>query len=91
MRKKLEEKLNKEKTPSQKVKSDIKQRNVAEYFHSTILWDASNTKSKKLDNCVAEMLVMDDLPFSDVEDTGFMRLMTEAAPQYRLKQRNFYS
>lgn len=43
-----------------------------------------------MDKCIAEMLVMDDLPFSQVEDLGFMRLMAEAAPQYRLKQRNFY-
>ena len=37
------------------------------------------------------MLVMDDLPFSHVEDLGFMRLMTEICPQYKLKQRNFYT
>lgn len=89
--KKLEEKINIEKTPLQKAKTDAKQRNVAEYFQSAKLWDASNPKAKKLDKCIAEMLVMDDLPFSHVEDIGFMRLMTEAAPLYSLKQRNFYS
>ena len=89
--KKLEEKINIEKTPLQKAKTDAKQRNVAEYFQSAKLWDASSPKAKKLDKCIAEMLVMDDLPFSHVEDIGFMRLMTEAAPLYSLKNRNFYS
>lgn len=36
------------------------------------------------------MLVLDDLPFSHVEDMGFMRLMFKAVPQYRLKDCNFY-
>lgn len=55
------------------------------------MWDASNPKVKKLDKCIAEMLVMYDVPFSHVEVIGFMRLMTEATPLYRLKQRNFHS
>jgi hypothetical protein len=39
----------------------------------------------------AEMLVVDDLPFSHVEDLGFSRLMAECSPQYRLKTRKFYT
>ena len=89
--KKLEEKKDTEKTPLQKAKTDAKQRSVGEYFQSAKLWDASNPKAKKLDKCIAELLVMDDLPSSHVEDIGFMRLMTEAAPLYSLKQRNFYT
>ena len=34
---------------------------------------------------------MDDLPFSHVEDVGFMRLMSCITPQYKLKTRKFYS
>lgn len=34
---------------------------------------------------------MDDLPFSHVVNKGFMRLMTEVCPQYKLKHRKFYS
>ncbi|XP_076060474.1 zinc finger BED domain-containing protein 4-like [Oratosquilla oratoria] len=83
--------MNIEKIPLQKAKTDAKQRNVAEYFQNAKLWDASTPKAKKLDECIAEMLVMDDLPFSHVEDIGFMRLMTEAAPLYSPKQQNFYS
>lgn len=75
------------------IQSGIEQRND-EYFQSATLWNASNSKSielEALDNRIAEMLVMDDLPFSHVEDIGFMRLMAEAAPQYWIKQQNFYS
>lgn len=58
---------------------------------SAKLWDATYLKVKKLDKCIAEMLVMDYLPSSQIKDIGFMRLMNEAAPLYRLKQQNFYS
>ena len=43
-----------------------------------------------MDNKIAEMIVLDDLPFTHVEDLGFQRLMEEASPQYVLKQRKFY-
>jgi len=80
-----------EKTPLQKAKSEVRQKNLEEYLHSVKIWDVNSSKSKNLDRTIAEMLVMDDLPFSHVEDLGFMRLMTEVCPQYKLKQRNFYS
>lgn len=80
-----------EKTVTQQMKSDIKQRNVSEFFRSTKYWDCSENKSKSMDKRIAEMIIIDNLPFSHVEDLGFMRLMAEALPQYKLKQRNFYS
>ena len=60
-RKKSEEILKKEKTPLQQVKTDIMHKNVGEYFQRTTTWENSNRKSKDLDNCVAEIVVMDDL------------------------------
>ncbi|MPC34211.1 Zinc finger BED domain-containing protein 4 [Portunus trituberculatus] len=47
--------------------------------------------SQEINRYIAEMLVMDDLPFSRVEDVGFVRLMSYAVPHYYLKQHNFYS
>ena len=44
-----------------------------------------------MDKRITEMLIVDDLPFSHVQDIGFMRLMTECSPQYGVKQRKFYS
>ena len=89
-RKKSEEK-EKECTQFQRVKSDIMHKNVGEYFRRRTAWNDSNRKSKNLDRCVAENNVMDDLPFSHVEDIVFTRLMDEAVAQYRVKQRYFYS
>lgn len=89
--KKSEEKKDAVKTPLQKVQSDFRQKTVEECFTSVELWDASHTKSKEVDRFISEMVVMDGLPFSHVEDMGFMRFMSKTVPQYRLKQRNFYS
>ncbi|CAB4059527.1 unnamed protein product [Lepeophtheirus salmonis] len=55
------------------------------------IWDVNSSESKARDRIIAEMFVMDDLPFSHVEDIGFVRLMTEMCPEYTLKDRNFYS
>ena len=54
-------------------------------------WSLSNPKSRSLDQKIGEMLILDDLPFSHVEDVGFRRLMNEAAPNYKLKCRKFYT
>ena len=68
------------------IKSDIK-----EFFKSTKQWDSSDFRSKTIDKRIGEMIVVDDLPFSHVEDLGFMRLVAEIIPQYKLKKRNFYT
>jgi len=70
----------------QQKKPDIK-----EYFQATDKWDTANNKSKRVDRLIAEMIVMDELSFMHVENIGFMRLMAEVAPQYKLRQRKFYS
>ena len=37
------------------------------------------------------MIALDDLPFSHVEDLGFIRFVHKAAPLYKLKTRKYYS
>ena len=54
------------------------------------LWDVNCSKTKSLDKKIAEMLVMDDLPFTHVEDIGFLRLMKETSPSYPLRKRKYY-
>ena len=73
------------------MKREIKERKVDECFECVEIWDASHSKSKQMDKRIAEMLIVDDLLFSHVEDIGFMRLMTKCSPQYKVKQRKFYS
>ncbi|KAL7646695.1 UNVERIFIED_CONTAM: hypothetical protein RMT77_001948 [Armadillidium vulgare] len=86
------ERLEREKkSASLQMENVIKQRNVEQFFPSTKFWNSSDIRSKKVDRRIAEMIVMDDLPFSHVEDVGFTRLISEVSPQYKLKQRKFYS
>ena len=55
-----------------------------------ILWDVHSEKAQRIDRKVAEMLVLDDIPFSHVEDLGFRRLMNETVSQYSLRKKLFY-
>lgn len=77
-------------TPMKKIELATHQQQIDSCFGFKIC-DASNSKSKCLDSKIAEMIVMDDLPFSHVEDVGFMRLMHCASPQCKLKTHKFYS
>ena len=54
-------------------------------------WDNSDAKSIELDKLIGEMISLDDLPFSHVEDLGFIRFVHKAAPLYKLKTRKYYS
>ena len=67
-----------------------KQQTIIKSLGNMKKWDKNDRKSKSMDNKIAEMIVLDDLPFTHVEDLGFQRLMEEASPQYVLKQRKFY-
>ena len=67
-----------------------KQQTIIKSLGNMKKWDKNDSKSKSMDNKIAEMIVLDDLPFTHVEDLGFQRLMEEASPQYVLKQRKSF-
>ncbi len=46
--------------------------------------------SQHYDHLIIEMIAVDLLPFSFVENDGFKRLMSKMCPKYRLKTRNYY-
>ena len=46
------------------------------------MWDKKDDRTKILDSKTAEMIVLDDLLFSHVEDTGFVRLIEATSPRY---------
>ena len=77
------------KTPFQQFKHKTKQMTIKSSFETKKVWEHNNPKSLSLDRRIGEMLVLDDLPFSHVEDVGFRRLMNEAVPNYKLKCRKF--
>ncbi|KAK7084466.1 hypothetical protein SK128_000384, partial [Halocaridina rubra] len=69
-KKKSAEKEDSEKTPIQRVKYGIRQVGMEECHSLTTVkvWNVSHPKTKEIDRYISEMLVMDDLPFSHVED-----------------------
>ena len=67
-----------------------KQQTLVSCFEKQVKWKKNDDRSNTMDHRIAEMIILDDLPFSHVEDSGFRRLMEQASPQYELKQRRFY-
>uniref|UniRef100_A0A6A7G8N7 Zinc finger BED domain-containing protein 4-like n=1 Tax=Hirondellea gigas TaxID=1518452 RepID=A0A6A7G8N7_9CRUS len=51
----------------------------------------SEVNPNSLDYRICEMLIVDDLPVSHVQNLGFLRLMAKTTPLYRVKSCQFYS
>ena len=79
-------------TPSSSLVTDgkPKQQTIVRCLENKIKWKKNDARTKSMDQRISEMIVLDDLPFSHVEDKGFCRVMAQATPQYELKQRRFY-
>lgn len=52
-------------------------------------WGRDHIKSKELDMRIAEMICVDNQPFTVLEDVGFQRLMKLACPLYVLPSRKY--
>ena len=68
-----------------------KQITIQKAIDSNLKWDNSDAKSIELDKLIGEMISLDDLPFSHVEDICFVRFVHKAALLYKLKTRKYYS
>lgn len=77
--------------PSCSSSSFAKQKSVMELFQKKTTWDKTSERSQALDKKIAEMIVLDDLPFSHVDDLGFRRVINEAVPRYDLRHRKFFT
>ena len=66
-----------------------KQQSMEESFHK--YWDEGDARSKELDFKIGEMIAMDNLPYSVVENLGFQRLMKAAKPKYNIPGRTKFS
>lgn len=75
-------------TPLQECK---KQLSITDSLNNRGSWDDSNSKQKQIDQLVAEMIALQNLPFHFVGGLGFERLMQAALPRYRLRGRQFFT
>uniref|UniRef100_A0A915JZ14 Uncharacterized protein n=1 Tax=Romanomermis culicivorax TaxID=13658 RepID=A0A915JZ14_ROMCU len=63
---------------------------LPDYIEKNKKWQSNDNRLKQIDIKIAQMIALDDLPFTHVEDIGFMELMMEVTPKYQLRQRNYY-
>ncbi|KAI6653958.1 Zinc finger BED domain-containing protein 4-like [Oopsacas minuta] len=68
-----------------------KQITMEKVIDRNLQWDNSHAKSIQLYKLIGEMITLDDLPFSHVEDIGFIMFVHKLAPLYNLKTRKYYS
>lgn len=47
-------------------------------------WGGRHPEAIRITRCIGEMIALDDLPFSVVEEVGFRRLLQVASPKYRM-------
>ena len=62
---------------------------MTESYERKLLWDINDTKATKYHYLVAEMIALDNEPFSIVERTGCTRLLEQALPRYKLPSRTY--
>ena len=81
------EEAQEEKSAQRKESNQRKQLTLEVMQDRVKMWSGSDPRAKKLTYRVAEMVALDCQPLSIVEDTGFIRLMTEIEPQYVVPSR----
>lgn len=56
------------------------------------IWDINDTRSVQLHRAIAEMIAIDNQPFSFVEDSGFINVtvMKIAQPCYQVPSREYF-
>ncbi|KAL7723216.1 hypothetical protein ACLKA6_008764 [Drosophila palustris] len=65
-----------------------KQPNIQAAFSNAQSFALGGSKYNKITKSIVEMIVMDNLPFSHVEGKGFLKLMKELHPLYKVPVRN---
>jgi hypothetical protein len=57
---------------------------------TTLFTSNKPTSKSKIDQLLAEMIIIDTQPYSIVEDNGFLALMNAAFPHYQVPCRNYF-
>ncbi|XP_018574457.1 zinc finger BED domain-containing protein 4-like [Anoplophora glabripennis] len=66
-----------------------KQLTLSESFERKLLWDINDTKAKKYNYLIAEVIALDNELLSIVERVGFKRLLQQALPRYEMPSRTY--
>lgn len=66
------------------------QPNLVQMFDAQRKWGNSDTRSKKVDLAIVEMIATDNHPFTVVSGVGFKRLVALLEPRYSLKTEKYY-
>ena len=72
-----------------KQKSSLKQMTLREARDRVKSWDINDSRAQVMHRRVIGMVALDSLPFSIVEDVGFVRFVTALEPRYSLPSRKY--
>lgn len=67
-----------------------RQPTLQEFTSSKKMWDINDKRARQIHYKLAEMICLDNQPYSIVENTGFCRLFKCISPQYKMPSRNFF-
>ena len=55
------------------------------------IWDVNDQRAQAINKKVMAMIVLDNQPFTTVEDQGFIDLIAHMQPKYCLPSRRYFS
>src|SRR5678816_3605993 len=76
---------------STSIKKRFLQPTLFEITEKTKIWDINDRKSTEIHFKIGEMIAVDNLKFSFVEDIGFKRLINHVCPQNNIPSRRYFS
>lgn len=68
-----------------------KQQTLQTFIEKSKKWDLNDKRAKEIHVLIGEMIVLDNLPVSSVQYTGFKRLLNHIVPNYVPPSRNYFS
>ncbi|KAJ8930276.1 hypothetical protein NQ314_016943, partial [Rhamnusium bicolor] len=67
------------------------QRLITNFIKKTKTWDITDARSIEIHKAIAEMIALDNQPYTLVTDRGFNRLMETLQPHYKIPSRKYFT
>ena len=64
---------------------------LKESFDAGVGWDSASAPAKCVNKLIGEMIAVDNQPFMEVEDLGFLHLINAICPKYKVPSPNYFS